>query len=201
MLVRRNDTVTICAVCGRTLLLGERCEEYVHGGRNATVCTLCASEAEARGWTRVGAPTPLPIELDEPPRRQRLGFRLFNRRVGATELTPVEGEFEEPTGSVPLDVAAQIGVDAFNQSAYRRSVASIAKSLGAPRASVVAFSGSRPDVIVTVAWELSWYQYRVDASEAGDVRLEGRGDDLDELAERWRDWNAQVAVDGTLTLA
>src|SRR6476661_7143128 len=46
-----------------------------------------------------------------------------------------------------------------------------------PRASVVVLSGNRPDAIVTVAWEISWYQYRVEAEHGGHVRLEDRGDD------------------------
>ena len=91
-------------------------------------------------------------------------------------------------------------MDAFNASAYRRTVASIAKSLGVPRASVVVLSGNRPDAIVTVAWEISWYQYRVEAEHGGHVRLEDRGDDPGDIDARWRDWNAQVAPDGQLTL-
>ena len=69
-----------------------------------------------------------------------------------------------------------------------------------PRASVVVLSGNRPDAIVTVAWEISWYQYRVEAEHGGHVRLEDRGDDPGAIAHRWRDWNAQVADDGQLTL-
>ena len=62
-----------------------------------------------------------------------------------------------------------------------------------PRASVVVLSGNRPDAIVTVAWEISWYQYRVEAEHGGHVRLEDRGDDPGVIDQRWRDWNAQVA--------
>ena len=101
---------------------------------------------------------------------------------------------------MPAARALERGVDAFNSSAYRRTVASIAKSLGVPRASVVVLSGNRPDAIVTVAWEISWYQYRVEAEQGGHVRLEDRGDDPGAIDQRWRDWNAQVAPDGQLTL-
>ena len=101
---------------------------------------------------------------------------------------------------MPAARALERGVDAFNASAYRRTVASIAKSLGVPRASVVVLSGNRPDAIVTVAWEISWYQYRVEAEHGGHVRLEDRGDDPGVIDQRWRDWNAQVADDGQLTL-
>jgi hypothetical protein len=186
-----------CGVCGRTLLLGEQVEEFTNGVRRVSVCTLCLPEATARGWLRAGAPAPLPIEEDAPEAGERRGW--LRRRRG-----PLEAELPEPEpeSSLPVPTARAIerGVDAFNASAYRRTVASIAKSLGVPRASVVVLSGNRPDAIVTVVWEISWYQYRVEAEQGGHVRLEARGDDPGDIDQRWRDWNAQVADDGQLTL-
>jgi hypothetical protein len=96
--------------------------------------------------------------------------------------------------------AVAAGVDLFNGSAYRRTVSGIAKSLGRPRVSVVPLGGIRPDVVVTVAWDISWYQYRVDADASPAVRLEGRGDDLLELDPRWRAWNAQAEDDGSVVI-
>ena len=87
-------------------------------------------------------------------------------------------------------------MDAFNASAFRRTVASIAKSLGVPRASVVVLSGNRPDAIVTVAWEISWYQYRVTPELAQPVRLAERGHDPSELDPMFTEWNADMAEDG-----
>ena len=55
-----------CGVCGRTLLLGEQVEEFTNGVRRVSVCTLCLSEATARGWLRAGAPAPPPVEEDAP---------------------------------------------------------------------------------------------------------------------------------------
>ena len=51
--------------------------------------------------------------------------------------------------------------DLFNASQYRRTVGGIAKSLGDPTVSVVVLSGVNSEVVVTVAWDISWYQYRV----------------------------------------
>ena len=51
--------------------------------------------------------------------------------------------------------------DLFNASPYRRTVGGIGKSLGEPHASVVPLSGVNTEVVVTVAWDISWYQYRV----------------------------------------
>ena len=186
-----------CGVCGRTLLLGEQVEEFTNGERRVSVCTLCLSEATARGWLLAGAPAPPPVEEDAPEDGERRGW--LRRRRGATTV-----EEPEPAHPRALPVSAaralERGVDVFNASAYRRTVASIAKSLGVPRASVVVLSGNRPDAIVTVAWEISWYQYRVEAEHGGHVRLEDRGDDPGVIDQRWRDWNAQVAPDGQLTL-
>jgi hypothetical protein len=186
-----------CGVCGRTLLLGEQVEEFTNGARSVSVCTLCLSEATARGWLLVGAPAPPPVEADVPEEVERRGWLRRRRPPAAVDEAEPPSERALP---VPAARALERGVDAFNASAYRRTLASIAKSLGVPRASVVVLSGNRPDAIVTVAWEISWYQYRVEAEHGGQVRLEDRGDDPGVIDQRWRDWNAQVAPDGQLTL-
>ena len=67
--------------------------------------------------------------------------------------------------------------DLFNASQYRRTVGGIGKSLGDPRVSVVVLSGVNAEVVVTVAWDISWYQYRVSPDSDNPVRLEGRGHD------------------------
>ena len=46
--------------------------------------------------------------------------------------------------------------------------------------------GHAGELAVTVAWELSWYQYRVSPDSAQPVRLERRGHELDELDEASR---------------
>ena len=52
------------------------------------------------------------------------------------------------------------------------------------------------DVVVTVAWDISWYQYRVLPESAQPVRLAERGHELDELEPSFRTWNARVEPDG-----
>jgi hypothetical protein len=93
-------------------------------------------------------------------------------------------------------------VEHFNSSEERRKVAGLTKSLGAPHA------GVRPDpsrqlAMVTIAWELSWYQWEVSADGDTDdepVREIAKGDEVSELAEEARTWNAAVGEDGTLRL-
>jgi hypothetical protein len=60
---------------------------------------------------------------------------------------------------------------------------------------------SHREVVVTVAWDLSWYQYRVDMLGAQTVTLQRRGEELTELDGRFLDWNAQAEPDGTVALA
>ena len=42
-----------------------------------------------------------------------------------------------------------------------------------------------PELVVTIAWDISWYQYRVAPDSAQPVRLAERGHELDELDERY----------------
>ena len=61
--IRRNDIETSCAVCGRTLLLGERMVAYERPeGDDARVCELCIDQADALGWIREGALS-VPLQL------------------------------------------------------------------------------------------------------------------------------------------
>ena len=94
-------------------------------------------------------------------------------------------------------------VERFNASEERRKVAGLIRSLGEPNA------GVQPDqrrqlALVTVAWELSWYQWEVGADGEGDdgepVREVAKGAELSELDEKARAWNAAVDEDGTLRL-
>ena len=88
--------------------------------------------------------------------------------------------------------------DIFNASDYRRTVGGIAKSLGEPRASIVPLSGVSGELIVTVAWDISWYQYRVTPDSAQPVRLAERGHELADLDATYQRWNAQIEGDGRL---
>jgi hypothetical protein len=90
------------------------------------------------------------------------------------------------------------GVQRFNGSDETRKVAGLIRSLGEPRAGVSADAG-RQLALVTVAWELSWYQWEV-AGDGESVREVAKGDEVSELAEDELKWNAAVAEDGSLRL-
>jgi hypothetical protein len=103
--------------------------------------------------------------------------------------------------AVPTNAQLKIdrALDLFNASEHPRTVAGIARTLGEPRASAVTSRASAAEVTITVAWELSWYEFMVDLSDAADpVQLRSQGQELGELPEEALDWNLQAGPDGTL---
>jgi hypothetical protein len=151
------------------------------------------------------------VQTDEPPsdgepagepRRRR---RLFVERAPQHGGGESEG-IERPrprsvTAARPTDPQslARRAADRFNTSEARRTVAGLARSLGEPRASIQ-IANRVGDAKVTIAWELSWYQWEIDPGEHGAVREIRKGDELDELSETERAWNAHVAEDGSLRM-
>lgn len=93
-------------------------------------------------------------------------------------------------------------IDVFNASQHPRTVAGIARSLGAPEV-CVRTSEQEPSVVTLfVMWELSWYRYEVDLSdEAGGARRVAQGAELDELDPEDRAINATADERGQLALA
>jgi hypothetical protein len=85
-----------------------------------------------------------------------------------------------PTGEDHRIAAA---VDAFNASEHPRTVAGVARSLGAPAVAVIPDRGHPTLVRVVASWELCWYRYEVDlGNQRTSVRLDGQGYELSELA-------------------
>lgn len=191
--VRNQDVLRTCAICHRTLLMGERAVRFTPGGDEwVDVCALCTATADDHGWIKEGSPT-TPIVPDTRRRRRfgGLGALLDTRRVEP-----------EPTVSEPMlrrlsaDEQAMVeAAELFNESAYRRTIAGIAKSLGAARVSLVPLSGVNPEVVITVAWDISWYQYRVSPEAGQVVRLAERGYELEELDPRFAHWNGHLGPD------
>jgi hypothetical protein len=199
MRVTKVAATETCAVCERTLLMGERAVSFApsEGAELVDVCPLCQEIALEAGWIKEGSPTTPTLEGARRRRRKRnlveiLGLTRTPDEEALAQQEPILRRLSE--GEVSLLEAA----DLFNGSAYRRTVGGIAKSLGEPNASIVPLSGTSGELAVTVAWELSWYQYRVSPDSAQPVRLERRGHELDELDEGFKDWNAQVEDEGRL---
>src|ERR671934_2005033 len=69
-----------CAICERTLLVGERAVRYAPDGENfVDVCPLCQDIAVEEGWLKEGSPT-TPLVPDEPRRRRFSLGSLFEAR-------------------------------------------------------------------------------------------------------------------------
>jgi hypothetical protein len=196
--ITRNAIARTCAICERSLLMGERVVRFApYGGADLVdVCPLCQEEALESGWLKEGAPTTPLVPDDRRRRRSALDLRSIfgsRRAVDAPVATePILRRLsDEELGMV--DAA-----DLFNGSQFRRTVGGVAKSLGEPRASIVTFSGVTPELVVTIAWDISWYQYRVAPDSAQPIRLAERGHELDELDDRYQQWNAHVEAGGRL---
>ena len=193
-LARQTEKRT-CAICERTLLMGERAVRFAphDGDEYVDVCPLCQDTAVEHGWVKEGSPTTPTVPNDR--RRKRGLSSLFDTRKRAP--SPVVSEPILRRLSQPEQQMVE-AADLFNGSDYRRTVAGIAKSLGKPRVSIVPLSGVSGELVVTVAWDISWYQYRVTPDSAQPVRLAERGHELGDLDGTYAHWNARIDEDGRL---
>ncbi|MDQ6805111.1 MAG: hypothetical protein M3065_09095 [Actinomycetota bacterium] len=216
--IRTSNTPVACDVCGRTLLRGEHAETYLAGSARRAVCELCSSRALHEGWVREGSVAAYQPGETTPERRSLLGRLRTRRDSDALDGTRPPSDHDGRTGSlqpsrtreprhvhaVPTSAEHKVSsaVEAFNSSEHPRTVAGVARSLGAPGVSVRP-SDARPSVVnVVVSWELCWYRYEVDLSDDGlAVRLSAQGYELDELAPEELEINAAANERGALALS
>jgi hypothetical protein len=94
-----------------------------------------------------------------------------------------------------------VAVDVFNASGHRRTVAGVARSLGAPAVNITP-DPTHPSIVwIVISWELCWYRYEVDLSDPqGQARLDGQGYELSELADHEVVGNASSDDSGALIL-
>jgi predicted Fe-S protein YdhL (DUF1289 family) len=95
------------------------------------------------------------------------------------------------------EVKVERALELFNGSGHQRTVAGLARTLGKPWVSAMPDPAQASAVSVIVAWELSWYRYRVDlGDEADPVMMLDKGEELDQIEESLRAWNAELDTDG-----
>jgi hypothetical protein len=154
-------------------------------------------ELDGHAWSQE---TAQPAEVDElrfgpsRPRRPAGGSRAgrqnrqngSRRAAGDGSSAPVP-EFRESrhVRAVPTSDEQKIVSAAalFNESDHTKTVAGVARSLGAPAVCVAPSAGTASGVLIIVAWELCWYRYEVDLSdEVPSVRGAGQGYELSELS-------------------
>jgi len=123
--------------------------------------------------------------------------------VGPEEVDPAAAGANvgrvEPVGESPRS-RLERAVARFNTSDSARTVAGLTRTLGDPWVSVGASAGSPGEVRITVAWELSWYQWGVDlGDEHRAVFSLGKGSEVEQLDGSARQWNA-TSADGQVVL-
>jgi hypothetical protein len=190
-----NPEFESCAICGRTILRGERATEYVDGdGERVGVCALCKGRAEAAGW--VPAAFAATMSRHSPERRRvRVGSALRERFVRRLEAERAAQAAAEAPPEPERPARPPTPLEVFNASGEARKVAGLVRSLGAPRVSV---RREGPDAaLIVVAWDLSWYRWRVEGERVSEL---AKGNEISELPVADRDWNASAAEDGTLSL-
>lgn len=203
----------------------------VQGGQPQTVCELCFGRAEQAGWIRESAHGDVPARGPRPQERRPLLSRLRRRVTESQDEMPApaaaydappaeepEPEPEPPRQDPPArtrrqdprhvravpttaEVKIERALDLFNSSEHQRTVAGLARSLGAPYAAALPDLDAPSTVNLVVAWELSWYRFRIDLGDAMDpVGLAAKGDELEDLDEGLRSWNAGLDAEGRLVI-
>jgi hypothetical protein len=105
--------------------------------------------------------------------------------------------------AVPTNAQLKLerAIELFNSSEHLRTVSGLSRTLGQPHVSASTSGESAAEVLLTVAWDISWYQFVVDLSDTRDpVRVENQGQEMDELSEEARAWNGRVEPSGTLAI-
>jgi hypothetical protein len=195
--VTKSNVTSVCAVCERSLLMGEHMLRFSPDGASyVDVCTLCQDVALDHGWMREGPA--VSVALQQPVRRKRQRT-LWQSLLGARDEEP------EPVVSEPIlrrlsegEVALVEAVELFNQSQFRRTVLGVARSLGEPKIAVVPLSGVNAETVITIAWEITWYQYRISPGSGQQVRIEERGSDVTEIDPAFAGWNAELGEDARI---
>jgi hypothetical protein len=193
-----------CAICGRTTLAGERVHGFFERSEERSVCELCLARAERLGWRPAGEPEPEPVGSSHEGRwRLRSLLHRPHRRQGVPVPAPVRSRPRQlPAPDLNAPTPFERAVARFNSSEAGRTVAGLTRTLGRPWVSVGAVAGVADEVRVTVAWELSWYQWGVDiADELRPVFELDKGRELEQLDSAARQWNAAIDDSGRISLA
>jgi len=179
-----------CAICERTLLVGELPLRFAPDGMDdyVDVCPLCQETALDHGWVREGSPIGPAVRHTRRRRPLSLAAIFGGQRRPAAEQIVAEPILRR----LSQDEQTQLEAAAlFNASDAVRTVDGISRSLGEPKASIVVLPGQNAEVVITIAWEISWYQYRISPGSAQPVRLAERGLEPGELDSKLAVWNAR----------
>ena len=198
MRVTKATVIRACAVCERTLLQGEYAVRFSPDGVEfVDVCPLCQDVALDYGWVREGGPIS-PALAPHARRKRPRWAQLLGVTNGEAEPVVPEPVLRRLSDSEAALVEA---ADLFNASLFRRTIEGVAKALGDPFVSIVPLSGVNSELVLTFAWEITWYQYRVLPEAPQPIRLADRGSELSEIEPAFSDWNAHLDGSGRVVPA
>jgi hypothetical protein len=169
------------------------------GGRQPSVPRHLDDELSLGAWSQslppVEEPTAPTQIAAQPPRRATAPSR--GAQLGDFQREP--RHVHAIPSSIDHKVAA--AVDSFNSTGHTRTISGVARSLGTPTVSIYPDPSHTSTIWVVVAWELCWYRYEVDLSDAShNVRLDSQGYELSELGDHERSGNAGADDAGVLFL-
>lgn len=130
-----------------------------------------------------GEPAEEPEEAPQPPPPPPRSLPRDPRHVRAVPTT--------------AQVKVERALDLFNGSEHQRTVVGLARTLGPPWMTALPDLDQQSAVTLVVAWELSWYRFRIDLGDEMDpVAMLEKGEEIEEIDEELREWNATMDSDG-----
>jgi len=127
---------------------------------------------------------------------------------GEERVTPpaYPAHFPPHTPAVVIDSGALSGDEIhlvqrfFNESPFTEKLRSVRRSLGRPSVNLLPVASLTPQALLTVAWEIVWYQFLIRLEEAPEgeeqVELFGEGMELSELGAQFIQNNAGLDDQG-----
>ena len=162
------------------------------GAGYVDVCPLCADDGRRARLDQGGQPDHAERPRGTAAAASRSAICSTPRRVSA-ETEPVA------LGADPAPAVRARAGDGRGGRALQREPrtgarsAGSRKSLGEPQASISPLSGVNREVVVTVAWDISWYQYRVSPGlRAAGAARGARAGARASSTRRFPRWNAQL---------
>ena len=142
-----------------------------------------------------------PVDGDEPAEDEAPSFDAPARPEPAPPK-PQRRRDARHIRAVPTNTGVKIerALELFNDSEHPRTIAGITRTLGQPFVHASPDTEAPSQVTIVVAWELSWYRYKVDLGDEHEpLALLEKGDELGELEEELREWNAAADEAGRLS--
>ena len=173
-----------CAICERTLLMGERAVRFApeEGAELVDVCPLCQETALEHGWLKEGTPT-TPIDRRRPPAPPPRARRVARPRRARPTSTIA------PPEPILRRLSERRGRDPRGRRPLQREHATAARSAGSRRASARRRRASSRSPASPASWPSPSPGTSPGTSTASrpdsaqPVRLERRGHELDELED------------------